>query len=186
MRRTLERAGYLVVEATDGVTAMAAVGGTTGVAPVDLVILDLHLPRLGGLAVLRGLRRESQVPVIILSGRADEADRVSGFEAGADDYVVKPFYPRELLARVRAVLRRAEPAPEPVDEDANLVHGDLVIDRRGREVTVGGRAVSITARGSTCWSTWRPRPGRCSPASSCSTRCGARRRSGRTRRPSPS
>jgi DNA-binding response OmpR family regulator len=146
VRRVLERDGFHVVEAADGVSAMAAVTGSEGAPAVDLVILDLQLPRLNGLAVLRALRRESEVPVIILSGRGDEAVRVLGFEAGADDYVVKPFFPRELLARVRAVLRRVEPPSGTSDDDSRLVFGDLLIDRRGREVLVGGEAVAITAR----------------------------------------
>jgi DNA-binding response OmpR family regulator len=146
VRRVLERDGFVVVEAVDGVSAMAAVTGAEGTPPVDLVILDLQLPRLNGLAVLRAMRRESVVPVIILSGRGEEKVRVLGFEAGADDYVVKPFFPRELIARVRAVLRRVEPPPAPVDDGSRLVFGDLVIDVRGREVHVGGRAAAITAR----------------------------------------
>jgi DNA-binding response OmpR family regulator len=162
LRRTLEPAGYAVVEAADGAEAMAAVGGPSATdrdgatgpgagrtAPrFDLVILDLYLPKMSGIEVLKNLRRHSRVPVIILSGRANEADRVLGLEAGADDYVVKPFFPRELLARVRAVLRRVEPvAPAaPADEGAPLVFDDLVIDRRGREVVLAGQRVAVTAR----------------------------------------
>jgi DNA-binding response OmpR family regulator len=168
LRRTLEPAGYTVVEAADGAEAMAAIDrtpagdrdGGAAVAPgpaapagaeIDLVILDLYLPKVSGIEVLKTLRRHSRVPVIILSGRSNEADRVLGLEAGADDYVVKPFFPRELLARVRAVLRRVEPvaapaAAQPTDDGAPLVFDELVIDRRGREVVVAGERVAVTAR----------------------------------------
>ena len=106
----------------------------------DLVILDLMLPGKNGLEVCSALRTESKMPVIMLTARSTEDDKLIGLESGADDYVTKPFSPRELVARVRAVLRRAEPA-----DDAPLTAGDLVLDRAKHEVVVRGASVSLTA-----------------------------------------
>jgi DNA-binding response OmpR family regulator len=114
--------------------------------PPDLVILDLMLPLVDGLSVLAHVRdaargQEIDVPVIVLTARGKEPDRVLGFDLGADDYVVKPFSPRELAGRVRSVLRRSSPP-----STAPIVHGDLVIDGTAREVTVRGELVSLTAK----------------------------------------
>lgn len=109
----------------------------------DLVILDVMLPTASGLDVCRHLRRHSPVPVIMLSARADETDRVVGLELGADDYVVKPFSMRELMARVKCVLRRAA---EPDPGGAVTTAGDIVVDAERYEVTVRGRAVSLSPR----------------------------------------
>jgi DNA-binding response OmpR family regulator len=146
LARSLERYGYTVVEAAEAAAALAYVG-TGG---VDLVILDVGLPGADGFAVLTRLRQLSAVPVLILSGRAEEVDRIVGLELGADDYVVKPYSLRELIARVRARLRRRESmlvpqAAHPQEDDA-LVYGEVRIDRRAREVHVGGRRVPLTAR----------------------------------------
>lgn len=108
----------------------------------DLVILDLMLPKLDGWEVCRRLRQASGVPVIMLTARAEEVDRVAGLTLGADDYVVKPFSPRELMARVRAVLRRA-PLPEP-GRKARLSHADVVLDLGKRQLRVAGRTVALT------------------------------------------
>jgi DNA-binding response OmpR family regulator len=105
----------------------------------DLIVLDLMLPGLGGLDVCRALRAESTVPIIMLSARSTEHDKLLGLDLGADDYVTKPFSPRELVARVRVVLRRFEPP------DARLVSGDLVLDPAAREVVVRGETVALTA-----------------------------------------
>jgi DNA-binding response OmpR family regulator len=135
----LERDRYRVTSVGDGADALRWL--ETG--RPDLVILDLMLPTVDGLSVLGQLRKTAAgVPVIVVTARGEEPDRVFGLELGADDYVVKPFSPRELVARVSSVLRRARPAPAP----AHLVHGDLVIDGRSREVTVGGQLVALTAR----------------------------------------
>jgi len=107
----------------------------------DLVVLDLGLPGIDGLDVTRRVRSTSAVPIIMLTARSDEADRVIGLELGADDYVVKPFSPRELLARVRAVLRRGTPVG---DDDRPLRVGDLSVDPARRVVTVDGRSVELT------------------------------------------
>ncbi|MGH8975300.1 MAG: response regulator [Acidimicrobiia bacterium] len=110
--------------------------------PVDLVVLDLSLPGMHGLDLLSELRRAGDVPVIILSARADASDRVLGLRTGADDYLAKPFVPRELVARVESVLRRATPAPR----GRRIQYGNLVIDTEAREVLVGGRPVGMTSR----------------------------------------
>lgn len=131
----LEAAGHQVECFADG--AQAAKRLRAG--PVDLVVLDVMLPHVDGLQLLRDLRRTSDVPVILLTARGDESERIAGLEGGADDYVVKPFSPRELVARVGVVLRRtATLGLEPVD------HGDLHIDPRSRQVTVDARPVELT------------------------------------------
>jgi DNA-binding response OmpR family regulator len=107
----------------------------------DLIILDLMLPKLSGIEVTKKIRATSTVPIIMLTAKAEEADRVVGLELGADDYVVKPFSPRELVARVRAVLRRIEGETGAAER---VVSGDLEIDLRMREVKVAGAAVELT------------------------------------------
>jgi DNA-binding response OmpR family regulator len=107
----------------------------------DVVLLDLTLPGMDGLEVCKAIRSKSHIPIVMLTARGDETDRVVGLELGADDYLPKPFSPRELLARVRAVLRRA--APEVMSERLRV--GDLEIDVSARRVTVGGREVELTA-----------------------------------------
>ena len=134
----LRSAGFSVTTAADGNGAVASARAR----PPDLVVLDLGLPGLDGLDVARELRRGSPVPIIMLTARGDETDRVLGLELGADDYLVKPFSPRELLARVRAVLRRTEGLQT---ERERLVVGDVAIDTSRRQVTVGDRAVELTA-----------------------------------------
>jgi len=134
----LRRAGFSVNTAADGNGAVASARAR----PPDLVVLDLGLPGLDGLDVARELRRASPVPIIMLTARGDETDRVLGLELGADDYIVKPFSPRELLARVRAVLRRTEGFPTAQER---FVVADVAIDTSRREVTVGERAVELTA-----------------------------------------
>ena len=109
--------------------------------PFDLVVLDLSLPGMHGLDLLSELRRSDDVPVIIVSARADVSDRVLGLRTGADDYLAKPFSPRELVARVETVLRRAAPVP-----GNRLDFGDLVVDTGAREVRVNGRVVETTTR----------------------------------------
>ena len=134
----LRSAGFSVATAADGDGAVASARAR----PPDLVVLDLGLPGLDGLDVARELRRASPVPIIMLTARGEETDRVLGLELGADDYLVKPFSPRELLARVRAVLRRTEGLQT---ERERFVVGDVTIDTGRRQVTVGDRAVELTA-----------------------------------------
>jgi DNA-binding response OmpR family regulator len=143
--RYLERDGFLVHEAADGADALAWLDRHTP----DLVVLDVMLPEVDGLAVLRTLRDQGDVPVILLTARAEEVDRVVGLELGADDYVVKPFSPRELTARVRTVLRRARPLPsgDAVDAtEAPLRFDGLEIDPRAREVRVDGELRTLTPK----------------------------------------
>jgi DNA-binding response OmpR family regulator len=137
VRDGLEREGFEVHDAADGATALAVLEEQ----PASLVILDVNLPARGGFEVLSAIRAESRVPVILLTGRVDEIDRVLGLELGADDYVMKPFSPRELAARVRAVLRRSA-----TDPDLPLVFGDLAIDPGARQVKLRGEVVDLTAR----------------------------------------
>jgi DNA-binding response OmpR family regulator len=134
----LRGAGFSVTTAADGERAVTLARAR----PPDLVVLDLGLPGLDGLDVARDLRRSSAVPIIMLTARGEEADRVLGLELGADDYLVKPFSPRELLARVRAVLRRTEGRQA---ERERFGVGDVTVDTGRREVTVGDRVLDLTA-----------------------------------------
>jgi len=140
IRLYLEHAGYEVTTAADGRRALAIARATP---PPDLIVLDLMLPHVDGLAVCRSLRGESDVPIIMLTARSTEEDRLEGLDLGADDYVVKPFSPRELAARVRAVLRRSPAGAE--DGPAIRLPG-LVIDPARREVRVRGSVVNLTPR----------------------------------------
>ena len=134
----LQRDGYVVHQLDRGDLVDEAI---TTFQP-DLIVLDIMLPGLSGLDVLRNVAVKT-IPVIMLTARVDEADRVLGLELGADDYVTKPFSPRELVARVRTVLRRAQPT---VGSDETLRFDDLVIESRSREVTIGSRVVALTAK----------------------------------------
>jgi DNA-binding response OmpR family regulator len=138
--RYLTLDGMRVHEAADGPAALSWLA----VHRPDLVVLDIMLPGTDGLTILRQLRANGEVPVILLTARTDEADRVLGLELGADDYVVKPFSPRELAARVRTVLRRAATSTAPVA--AVLDHGRLRVDPGAREVTVDGASVTLTPK----------------------------------------
>jgi DNA-binding response OmpR family regulator len=137
--RYLRRDGYTTLEAGDGEVARRVIEAGSPA----LVILDVMLPGLDGLELCRWIRRRSDLPVILLTARGEETDRIAGLELGADDYVTKPFSPRELAARVATVLRRAATASAAHEP---LVVGDLVIDGLGREVTRAGTSVPMTAR----------------------------------------
>lgn len=137
----LEREGYQVSKSRTGIDALRQISAS----PPDLVLLDIMLPELDGLEVCRRLRRESAtaaLPIVMLTAKGDEVDRVLGLELGADDYIVKPFSPKELVARVRAVLRRARPA----DAGGPLVSGRLVIDPGRHAVTAAGAPVTLTPK----------------------------------------
>jgi len=138
VRVALEREGFSVLEAGDGAVALDLVRKESP----DLVVLDVNLPSMGGFDVLSELRLVHSVPVIMVTGRDGETDRVLGLELGADDYVVKPFAPRELTSRVRAILRRSAPA----SDEEHLDFVGLHIDLTSREVKVEGRAVGLTTR----------------------------------------
>ena len=152
-RDYLLRAGFEVEVAADGVRALAFAREQRP----DLIVLDLGLPMLDGIAVATTLRRESDVPIIMLTARVDEADRLHGLEVGADDYVTKPFSPRELVARVRAVLRRA-------DKHANagnvMRRGGLVIDADRMSIQRGGESIEVTPTEFQLIATLARRPGR--------------------------
>ncbi|HEY4910554.1 MAG TPA: response regulator [Methylomirabilota bacterium] len=137
----LQRDGYEVTSAGSGEEALAQVRQS----PPDLVVLDLMLPAMSGLEVCRRIRQEqatATLPIVMLTAKADEVDRVVGLELGADDYVVKPFSPKELLARVRAVLRRSRPGPDA----APMTFGALTIDPGTHRVFVGGETVALTPK----------------------------------------
>ena len=138
VRAYLENAGFRVVTAGDGQAALTAYRHEKPA----LVVLDLGLPGLDGLDVARTLRKDSNVPLIMLTARVDETDRLIGLELGADDYVTKPFSPREVVARVRAVLRRAGAEREPAA--LPIVAGEVTIDLERRQVAVGERTVELT------------------------------------------
>jgi DNA-binding response OmpR family regulator len=140
--RYLTREGYVVETVGDG-----AIGLQRALRnPPDLVVLDLMLPSMGGLEVCRRLRAEAPVPVIMLTARGEEADRIAGLELGADDYVAKPFSPRELTARVKAVLRRAAGPLTFQQEPGVLRAGALEVDTVAHEARLGSELVALTAK----------------------------------------
>ena len=136
-RDYLEHAGFAVLTAGDGASAIHAVR----VRQPDLVVLDLGLPRVDGLEVMRSIRAAGSTPIVVLTARDTELDTLLGLELGADDYMTKPFSPRELVARVRAVLRRSERSTEPRDR---IEAGDLVLDATRLRTTVRGRSIDLT------------------------------------------
>jgi DNA-binding response OmpR family regulator len=138
IRSYLSRDGYGVVWVRSGEEALVELVRHS----VRIVVLDIGLPGMDGFEVCRQIRARSSVPILVVTARDEEPDRVAGLELGADDYMTKPFSPRELVARVKAILRRAEPAPrEPI-----LTLGDIVVDLQGREVAVAGEPVELTAK----------------------------------------
>jgi two-component system, OmpR family, response regulator MprA len=137
LRRSLRQEGYSVRTAVDGVEALTLAADFMP----DLVVLDLGLPRLDGMEVVRRLRVEGDVPILILTARAETNDRVEGLDRGADDYLVKPFERQELLARIRALLRRRPPRGS-----ASLIVGDLRLNPDTREVSRGDREIELTNR----------------------------------------
>lgn len=137
----LRRAGYQVTIVGDGRAALESLSSE----PPDLVVLDLMLPEVDGLEITRWLRQQGDTPIIMLTARREEPDRIAGLEMGADDYVVKPFSPQELVSRVRAVLRRTR-GLTPGSGEQPLVYGDLHIDPQSRLVEVGGVEKPLTAK----------------------------------------
>ena len=140
MKFNLENEGYTVETAYDGATAidMAKTGD------FDLIILDLMMPQVDGLTACMRIREFSNVPIIMLTARSEEYDKLAGLEGGADDYVVKPFSPRELVARVKAVLART--MPKPVENSGVFTFGDLVIDTASHSVKVAGQEAPLTPK----------------------------------------
>lgn len=135
----LEKEGYWLTAVENGKEALEEFGRSN----YDLVVLDLMLPKVSGEQVCRAIRDVSDVPIIMLTAKGEIEDRIIGFELGADDYLIKPFSPRELVARVRALLRRVHSDREPLREE--MVYGDLVIDMTGHKVTIKGEEVDLTA-----------------------------------------
>jgi len=136
-RDYLEHAGFAVLTATDGPSALRA----ARTRKPDVLVLDLGLPGMDGLDVARELRRESSIPIVMLTARDDEVDSILGLEMGADDYVTKPFSPRELVARIRAILRRVDRQTEPGDR---IEAGGVSIELSRMKVEAGGRVVELT------------------------------------------
>jgi DNA-binding response OmpR family regulator len=139
-RDYLEHAGFAVLDARDGPTALSSVRS----AKPDLVVLDLGLPGLDGLEVTRAVRKVSNVPIIMLTARSEESDKLVGLELGADDYLTKPFSPKELVARVRAVLRRAENLTNAPGETEFVRADDLTLDVPRMRVMLGQRQIEVT------------------------------------------
>lgn len=150
VRYALARAGFEVMESSNGRDALARIGELRP----DLVVLDVMMPEMDGLDLCRELRRGSTVPIVFLSSRGEEVDRVLGLELGGDDYLTKPFSPRELVSRVRAVLRRSAPSPSgrevpepmaPADEEPALEEGRIRLDPVEHRIVVAGQEVELTA-----------------------------------------
>jgi DNA-binding response OmpR family regulator len=137
-RSYLERNGYRVVWVRSGEEALAEIERH----PIRIVVLDIRLPGIDGFDVARAVRMRSEVPILMLTARDEEPDRVAGLELGADDYLTKPFSPRELVARMKAVLRRTDGR----GADDVLTLADVVVDRNAREVTVDGEPVELTTK----------------------------------------
>jgi len=152
-RDYLEHAGFAVLTAGDGPSALQA----ARVRQPDLIVLDLGLPGLDGLEVMRSIRASGPTPIVVLTARDTELDKLLGLELGADDYVTKPFSPRELVARVRAVLRRSERSLGPRE---HIEVGELVLDVPRLRTTVGARAVELTATEFQILATMAREPGR--------------------------
>ncbi len=149
----LENAGFSVISAGDGERALAVIQ----VEKPDLVVLDLGLPGMDGLDVCRSIRKTSNLPIIMLTARDEETDKLVGLELGADDYITKPFSPKELVARVRSVLRRSE----LVQEGREVIRaGDVTLDLPRMQVTVGGEEIELTATEFQLLQTLASQPGR--------------------------
>ncbi|QDY46901.1 response regulator [Planococcus glaciei] len=117
----------------------------------DLVVLDIMMPGLFGTEVCKEIRKTSDIPILMLSARSEEVDRIIGLEIGADDYITKPFSPREVVVRIKTILKRVQPKKDSVPY---LKAGNLSIDITGYEVQVNGQVIDMTAKKSTCWPTW--------------------------------
>jgi two-component system, OmpR family, alkaline phosphatase synthesis response regulator PhoP len=156
-RDYLEHAGFAVVTAADGRAALDALGRSKP----DLVVLDLGLPELDGLDVTRAIRRDSSLPIVMLTARDDEIDKLLGLELGADDYLTKPFSPRELVARVKAVLRRVDAGRQPAPGDREIVRtSDLTLDLPRMRTEISGRHVELTPTEFQLLATMATQPGR--------------------------
>ena len=143
LKEYLDLEGFIVNIAHDGEAGLSALQiNLHDINPYDLVVLDVMMPKLNGIETLRQIRQKSNVPVIMLTAKGDDADRIVGLELGADDYVAKPCTPRELVARIRAILRRAKPQPL---ENAVIRLGDLLIEPQQRRASLEGKPISLTS-----------------------------------------
>ncbi len=168
LRDYLEQNGAAVVGALDGKKGLEALDAS---GPFDVVLLDVMMPGMDGLETCRRIRQRSNVPIVMLTAKGDEADRVAGLEIGADDYVPKPFSPRELLARIRAVLRRARPEKQE-EEATRILVGNLVIDTTTREVFREGQRADLTGIEFDILVALARRPGRVIPRDSLLAQAG--------------
>jgi DNA-binding response OmpR family regulator len=137
----LKNAGYAVRTASNGTEALALVEGEKP----SLIVLDLMLPDIDGIEICRRIRQKSDVPILMLTARDEDVDKIIGLEVGADDYMTKPFNPRELVARVKSILRRATPARKERESEV-IQHGDLVVDSGRREVKVGDQEIQLAPK----------------------------------------
>ena len=154
LKFNLEKEGFHVAVAYDGEEALVAVSGEEP----DLIVLDLMLPKIDGYEVCRRIRRDSDVPIIMLTARGEDIDKILGLELGADDYMTKPFNTRELLARIKAILRRT--VQQTAGSPKMLQRGDLWIDIIRHKVTIKGRAVALTSKEYALLSLLASNPGR--------------------------
>ena len=141
VRRYLEKEGFLVQEAADGYETLDLIKDD----PPDLIILDLMLPGIDGLSLTQHIRHDRQIPIIMLTAKSEPSDRIRGLDLGADDYVTKPFSPQEIVSRVRAVLRRANPEQGPTSQ-SRLEFERVIIEPSSRSVLIEGREISLTAK----------------------------------------
>lgn len=153
VRAYLERAGYEVSHVTDGQVALSRILNENP----DLVVLDLNLPGMDGMEIAREIRKVNEIPIIMATARVDEADRLDGLESGADDYLIKPYSPRELVARVKAVLRRSGGGQ---DKPRVLVDHDLVLDIDQHQVSLAGKTVDLTPSEFSLLEVFLSQPGR--------------------------
>ncbi|HWI50790.1 MAG TPA: response regulator transcription factor [Symbiobacteriaceae bacterium] len=154
LKHSLEQEGYQVSTAADGLMALEKI--RTG--NFDAILLDLMLPEIDGLTVCREVRRRSSVPIIMLTAKSDDLDKIVGLEIGADDYMTKPFNTKELIARLRALFRRIDALHHPEEEETIRI-GDLAVHRLSRRVEVAGRPVLLTAREFSLLETMAAHPG---------------------------
>ncbi|HLN63566.1 MAG TPA: response regulator transcription factor [Symbiobacteriaceae bacterium] len=154
LKYSLEKEGYQVSTAADGRSALAQIRS----GHFDAILLDLMLPEIDGLTVCRDVRRHSSVPILMLTARSDDMDKILGLEIGADDYITKPFNTQELIARLRALFRRIDALKRPENEETIRI-GQLAVHRLSRRVEVAGRPVALTAREFSLLETMAAHPG---------------------------
>ena len=155
----LEKADYRAISANDGAQAIKAMNVTPTELP-DLIVLDIGLPEMDGLEVCRVIRRTSDVPILFLSARSDEIDRILGLEIGGDDYVTKPFSPRELIARIGVILRRTSKTNRGTDDKSQFQHGVIMLDSDQHLATVNTHPISLTTIEFAILRTFLSRPGK--------------------------